>query len=255
MALTFQEIEDLIQSYVDLLIIQYNDKPNAKQQIEDFTRGIVNNDIFGQIQDAFNIDTAVGKQLDILGKYIGIDRDGSQIIIVEGVNFFSVLADDAPQNDDAFGTVSSAQFPTIDSHVLGAEITDFVTSQVLDDEAYRFILKLRIIQNHINHSEKEIDDAIIKVFEGDLVPSSADGTMTMTYVVDSESLTFAEIALKKGALPKPIGVRLVYLIKKAPTHDFFGFMVNDKIINGINGMMVNDIGGGRFLNNSDLIFI
>lgn len=254
MSLTSQEIEDLIQSYVNLLIIQYADKPNAKQQIEDYTRGIVNNDIFGQIQEAFNIDTAVGAQLDILGKYIGIDRNGQQQEITEGVDFFSVLADDVTQNDDAFGTVDSTQFLTFTSHILGAEPTDFTTSQVLDDESYRFILKLRIIQNAINHSDKEIDDAIIEVFKGDLIPSSADGTMTMTYVVDSESLTFAIIALQKGALPKPIGVRLPYLIERPPTQDFLGFMIKDTIIEGINGLMVNDVGGGRFLNNDDLIF-
>ncbi len=254
MALTSQEIEDLIQSYVNLLIIQYADKPNAKQQIEDYTRGIVNNDIFGQIQDAYNIDTAVGDQLDILGKYIGIDRNGAQQAINPVQNFFSVLASDVTQNDDAFGTVSSAQFPTIDSHVLGAEPTDIITVQILGDKSYRFILKLRIIQNAINHSDKEIDDAVTQVFEGDLIPSSADGTMTMTYLVDSESLTFAVIALQKGALPKPIGVRLAYLIVRPPTQNFFGFMVKDTIIDGIDGLMVNDVGGGRFLNNDDLVF-
>ena len=78
--------------------------------------------------------------------------------------------------------------------------------------------------------------------------------MTMTYIVDSESLTFAVIALQKGALPKPIGVRLAYLIEKPPTQDFFGFMVKDTIIDIIDGLMVNDVGGGRFLNNDDLIF-
>ena len=254
MALTSQEIEDLIQSYVNLLIIQYADKPNAKQQIEDYTRGIVNDDIFGQIQDAYNIDTAVGKQLDILGKYIGIDRNGSQQAINPLANLFSVLADDVTQNDAAFGTVDSTQFPTIDSHVLGAEPTDIITVQVLGDSSYRFILKLRIIQNAINHSDKEIDDAIIQVFEGDLIPSSADGTMTMTYIVDSESLTLAVIALQKGALPKPIGVRLVYLIVRPPTQNFFGFMVNDVIIDSIDGLMVNDVGGGRLLSNDDLVF-
>ena len=254
MALTSQEIEDLIQSYVNLLIIQYADKPNAKQQIEDYTRGIVNNDIFGQIQDAFNLDTAVGDQLDILGKYIGIDRNGQQQEITEGIDFFSVLADDVTKNDDAVGTVDSTQFLNFTSHILCAELTDSTTSQVLDDEAYRFILKLRIIQNAINHSDKEIDDAITQVFEGDLIPSSADGTMTMTYLVSSESLTFTIIALQKEALPKPMGVRLAYLIEKPPTQDFFGFMVNDIIIDCVNGLMVNDLGGGRFLNNSDLIF-
>ena len=252
---TDQEIADIIQSYVDLLIIQYADKPNAKQQIEDYVSGLLDDGILFQIQDAFNIDTAVGVQLDILGKYIGINRNGQQLEIAEGIDFFSVLADDVTQNDAAFGTVDSTQFLTFTSHILGAEATDFFMSQLLDDDHYRFILKLRIIQNNINHSEKEIDDAVTEVFGGGLVPSSADGTMTMTYVVDSENLTFAEIALQKGALPKPIGVRLSYLIEKPPTQDFFGFMVNDEIISGINGMMVNDVGGGRFLSDSDIIFL
>lgn len=60
--------------YSNLLILEYRNKPKAKATIESVV-GLLPDDMILSIINGFNIETAVGKQLDILGKYIGISRD------------------------------------------------------------------------------------------------------------------------------------------------------------------------------------
>lgn len=68
------DISNLVQYYADLLIIQYNGKPKATATIKTMVGVILQNGILIEVLDAFNPETAVGKQLDILGKWVGTDR-------------------------------------------------------------------------------------------------------------------------------------------------------------------------------------
>lgn len=63
------------QAYVDLLIKQYWDKPNAIAEIEaQAATWEAIRDVLAGFGDAFDLDTAVGAQLDILGKRVGLLR-------------------------------------------------------------------------------------------------------------------------------------------------------------------------------------
>ena len=68
------ENENLLDYYENLLIVQYNDKTKARETIRVLVDATMIYDIMVAIRDGFDIDTAIGKQLDILGKYIGSDR-------------------------------------------------------------------------------------------------------------------------------------------------------------------------------------
>ena len=57
-----------------LLIIQYWGKQKARQTIEAIAK-MFPVDIIFSVRDAFNLDTAVGKQLDVLAKYVGVARN------------------------------------------------------------------------------------------------------------------------------------------------------------------------------------
>lgn len=59
--------------YSNLLILQYHNKPKAKATIE-ATVGLLPDDLILEVINGFNIETAIGKQLDILGIYVGVDR-------------------------------------------------------------------------------------------------------------------------------------------------------------------------------------
>lgn len=68
--------QEVIDYYVDLLQIPYN----SNQQNRDFIAALVKMTIMDQLplqaQNAFNVNTAIGKQLDVLGKYVGAKRSG-----------------------------------------------------------------------------------------------------------------------------------------------------------------------------------
>lgn len=60
--------------YSNLLILEYHDKPKAKATIE-ATVSLMPDDLIQEVINGFDLNTAVGKQLDILGEYIGLSRD------------------------------------------------------------------------------------------------------------------------------------------------------------------------------------
>ena len=61
--------------YADLLILQYKTQPKARATIKALTEKVIADGILLDVINGFNIDTAVGKQLDLLGKYIGLSRN------------------------------------------------------------------------------------------------------------------------------------------------------------------------------------
>ncbi len=67
--------DELKSYYADLLILQFRSKPKAYATIKALVSGLIQNQLPFDLQDAFNIETAVGAQLDVLGeKYAGISR-------------------------------------------------------------------------------------------------------------------------------------------------------------------------------------
>ncbi len=63
--------------YADLLILQYLGKPKAYAMIEALVTPVIMDQLPVQVMNAFSLDFAVGVQLDVLGKYIGVSRVGS----------------------------------------------------------------------------------------------------------------------------------------------------------------------------------
>lgn len=72
MSLTYEE---QLQYYADLLPIQYRGKVKAQATIQALARQALGDNIGLAIQNAFNLEDSVGVQLDVLGKYAGVDRD------------------------------------------------------------------------------------------------------------------------------------------------------------------------------------
>jgi hypothetical protein len=69
-----KDIQTVQNYYADRMAAQYRGKPKASAEIQ-LLAGAATGDMFIQdVQDAFDVTTAVGPQLDILGKYIGLSR-------------------------------------------------------------------------------------------------------------------------------------------------------------------------------------
>lgn len=71
--------QEIIDYYANLLILQYVGKPKAFATIQALVDPVVMNQLPLQVQNAYNLtgpNLAVGKQLDVIGKYVGASRSG-----------------------------------------------------------------------------------------------------------------------------------------------------------------------------------
>lgn len=202
--------------YINLLIRQYYNKPKARATIEALTKNntLSYNYILSKLNEAFAIETAVGKQLDILGEIIGRSR------IFEGIGF---VGTDSPNS--------------------------------LDDETYRILLKMQIINNYMTKSIGTICQATYNFLGKDVI--FLNGTdMSINYIIfGTENNNLVKIVEKdKSILPAPAGVEVNYIIN-IPTQDIFGFNINNKISrNNIVGFSTNDNAiTGTFITNNNII--
>lgn len=71
--------QELINYYANLLILQYIGKPNAYATVKALVSPVVMDQLPTLVQNAFNLNganPAVGVQLDVIGKYVGVTRNG-----------------------------------------------------------------------------------------------------------------------------------------------------------------------------------
>lgn len=209
--------QQIIDYYTNLLIIQYNNLPKATAMVAGIIAELNAEGVMFDVRDGYDINTAVGAQLDILGKYIGVNRFYNQ---TEFDGYFAFTTyDEVTIPATKIGFSDYADFPTkpgltlLYSELIGG-------NAVLDDDSYRIILKLKIIQNNSNHSHQSIDADMFNFFGTTVIPDSA-GNMAMVYFAPADESTLLQVAIQKGILPKPMGVRLSYIIKT--TSIFFGF--------------------------------
>lgn len=66
---------ELIEYYRNLLIIQYSGLEKAPDHIRALITVLMIFDLIISVKNGYNIDNAVGVQQDIIGKYLGIDRN------------------------------------------------------------------------------------------------------------------------------------------------------------------------------------
>ena len=66
---------DIVKYYVALLIMQYVGKPKAESTIALLCGSLIADQIYTQTRDAFDIETATGKQLEMIGNYVKAYRN------------------------------------------------------------------------------------------------------------------------------------------------------------------------------------
>ena len=203
-------LQQLKDYYSNLLIIQYNGKPKAKATIELFVDLLFANVLILQIQDAFDWKTAVGAQLDIIGKWVGVSRsyNGS---LYWGNTYLSYPATTQLVPDDNTDTLQHgySDYSTFNSdtgNILTYDDLGFVEQQ-LSDADYRTVIGLKIIKNSINHTAKNIDDAIWEYFNGEVYTTWSAHQITYHYPADLT--TIIEVCNYKKVLPAPTGVKII----------------------------------------------
>jgi hypothetical protein len=197
---------ELIAYYVNLLILQYRNKPNAKGTITAIIKALMIYDLIRAVENGYNIDDAVGVQLDILAKYVGVER------IATGVDFsrtffgFVDYAEATPYTGVA-GLLPYNEVNPPDAQFLKYGV-DQESSFRLTDAELRILIKLKIAQNNSNHSTAEIDDILNEFFPGQAIFSD-NFNMTISYIFDTGISGIINVAIAQGIIPKPAAVGLI----------------------------------------------
>jgi len=204
---------DFTKQYTDLLIIQYHNKPKAKGHIEVFASELEKiYNLLVSFEDAFDLDKATGKQLDILGKIVGINRIVPFSIAKDYFGFSDV------PNSKTFGAGKFKDLKEI-------AYTDYE----LNDEDYRFFIKAKVLKNftsgYLSKDGLNLQGAIDFLFDNKAyIVDNRDMTFTI-YINDTFNLGKISFIRQLGLYPFPCGTDLKYLVSYSQSGTF-GFSNN-----------------------------
>ncbi len=200
-------LEQLKKYYSNLLIVQYNGKIKASATIKTMVNLLYINMILLQIRDGFDWETAFDKQLEIIGKWVGLDRfyDGQFFYFHP---WFSLPAwQDEPDNlQGGFATYQNFN-QEIGGFLTYADIAP--TQNRLSTESFRIMIGLKIIKNNISATCKNIDNAIwtYKYFNKQVYTTW--NANELIYHFPSELSEVLQVAAYKNVLPCPTGCRII----------------------------------------------
>lgn len=202
------DVSNLIAYYANLLILQYNGLPKASATASLIAETILSDGLAEDVGNAYDVLTAVGPQLDVIGKYVGVDRYFAEIDLI---NYFALVPYSEylslPSSPPAWGCTTYAAFSDFNYNGT-VQYKDYVTSQnELSDDVFRILIQLAIILDNSNYSHEQIDNAMFGLFGGDIRPESTGG-MVMQYFITGAISTLIQAILTKKLLPKPMGVGL-----------------------------------------------
>ena len=221
-----------ITPYTNLITSEHNQQPKfmatVAATVQPFADSLA---LLGTFASLFDLDVAVGQQLDILGQWIGASRELS--VPLTGVYFSLDTA--------GVGFDQGTWYAPYDS-------TTELTS--LPDDAYRTLLRAKIADNQWEGNVPSAYAFLDTVFPaGDTVIIQDNEDMTMLYgVVGPVPLDAVSTALlENGELDvKPMGVRINgYVTASVPGSPLFGFNVENSTISGFDVGGWASIAGGR----------
>lgn len=185
-----------VTEYTRLITSEHADKPKFTAMVEAVSGAFVNSQNFlNSVPSAFDLDEAVGAQLDILGLWIGVSR---RIRVPISNVYFSWDTADVGwdqgvwlQSTDATSTIS-----------------------VLDDDTYRLVLRAKIGANNWDGSIITAAPILSEIFggSGTYVQIRDNGDMSFTaYVLGPKPSALKMALISGGYIPiKPAGVSVNY---------------------------------------------
>lgn len=235
--------------YADLLIAQYKDKPKAVTTIKGIQEILNTLIIAKEVENGFNVETAVGKQLDTLGKYIGVDRFYNGFIIDD----LDLIYTTNNSLSEIYYIASTDEPPDLSLTINPNNLT---ATSILSDNIYRALLKLKIQLNYSNGSQYDIDNICNSLFAG-LLFATTENDMTIVFYVNLVLQFLFEVALAKNIIPKPMGVGVqALLLQEAPFFAMTNYK-SDFLTDEVVGFSTysNEIQNGEMLTYAKTIFI
>lgn len=198
--------DELTTYYINLLIAQYHTKPKARATVGVFSQEAVAGGINMQVRDGFNLNSAVGAQLDLLAQYRGVERAVYGLDLTRAYFSMPFTTDPNPETYPGFAFTTDV---FISDYFLMVADTNRPLYAMTDDELRR-VIKLRAKTQSRFLSMLECDNILFEFF-GNNVHMADNGDMTMTYYHNpADTDTLFGIARTTNSLPKPMGVSLIF---------------------------------------------
>jgi hypothetical protein len=226
-------------TYQDLITSEHSDKPKymemvgySAQPYADTISG------FDSVTSAYDVDSAIGAQLDVVGQWVGVSRYLSTPLDV----YFSF--DDAALGFDR-GTWKGPYDP----------ISGLVE---LPDDYYRLLLKTKILANVWNGTFEELNQILstimpdinglvlgISILPG-ILGTAESGPGINMFVVDNQDMTMSVYVVGAGITaileaimklmiqllkPEGVGIKSFEITSTSGT-PFFGFDINNQYVAG-----------------------
>lgn len=211
-----------MSKYTELITNYHVTKPLFPQHIDLITRPFTDiSAVAADMLRKFDLDSAVGVQLDAVGLWIGRDRNVTTPI---SNVYFS-------WDTDGLGWDQGNWQGLYDPD------SGFT---VLSDDVYRLVLKAQIAINQWDGTVGGLEDLLERVFEGTGIEMQIIDNMDMSITINAIALngianTSAELVevIKAGELNvKAAGVRVKSLNVIDPAHPLFGFDTLSTAISG-----------------------
>ena len=240
--------DEITTYYQNLLIAQYRGQPNARATVGLLAKEAIGDTLtlFPLVRDMWSLETAVGKQLDVIGSILGVKRylyGTNTNKTYFGMPQLSIGIPDDPEN--FFGFIALADIPpgglptTAWYWFVYPDLYSYIGN--LDDDTFRRLLKYLIISRSMECTIGNIDwlltptatrlapDGTLKTVDQWFAPSISIWGAAVNPVVltDAENMviTYTVSATKTGAgfdntilisaietlsaFPKPSGARVV----------------------------------------------
>jgi len=190
----------------------YRAKPKASATVALLAKQMLADDLVSSFNLGFDIDQAVGAQLDIIGKYVGVSRDVQVEDTRPYFGFVTATYPTEPQNPNGFVIAASISI-NADGVWYEAEFSNQSTTQLADYQ-YKQLLKIKISTNSSDNTMASLQKQIQTFFDGQL-QCRDNKDMTMAYYY-SRSIQLP-LSVLQSYLPRPMGVGIT--VDRAPEWD------------------------------------
>jgi hypothetical protein len=153
-------LSEILDYYAGLLIIQYKNKTKAKATVKLMVNQSICDDLVQIEETCFDLDTAIGIQLEILGKIVGVERDIYGLDL--GHTYFNFTRYIGSPASDGFGRY--ADYP---EEELFYRYNNYAIYSLTDFEL-RSLIYLKIIFNNKYSSFKNLKESIYAKFSNDI---------------------------------------------------------------------------------------
>lgn len=187
-----------VSDYNGLITAEHADKPKFMAMVSAVAQCFVDQiDLLQSMQDAFDLDQAVGPQLDAVGLWIGLSRNIA--VPIDNV-YFSWDTENVGWDQGVWKQPGDS----------AAGIT------VMDDGTYRLVLRAKIGSNHWDGSMEKSVPILQSIFSiaGARAKIVDNHDMTMTiYIIGGTFSALSKALIQQGYIPlRPVGVSADYVL-------------------------------------------